>query len=287
MLRAINGNMNSFKKLNRFLNKPFPGPDSLWKEVKGMLIASAIVFFFLYLFKPFGLNNYEGSKLVLSLSFGLVSLISSLVYLFFTKYIIKIHKDVESWTMRRWFIDILCLVIFIALANYLFILYLYDSAFTLTGFATMLLSTVMVAIFPVLFFGYRKQLELERLNNQSASSLTETIESQHESESEHKDPVAADSRKILAIESMQNYVHVYKVSGEILERDTVRMTLTAALETYASHGLLKCHRSFLVNPLEIIHVSGNAQGLKLTLSHGDSPIIPVSRTYIASIKSSL
>ncbi|MFK7755822.1 MAG: LytTR family DNA-binding domain-containing protein [Flavobacteriales bacterium] len=277
---ATSGNISMFEKLHSFLNKPFPGPDSIWVEVKGMLIASVIVFLFLFLFKPFGMNTYNGSIFLLCLKFGLVSLVASLGYLLFTTYVLKIHKDVESWTMKRWILDMMLLILCITLANYIFVLYHYNSSFSLWGLGNMLVCTMMVAVFPIVFFGYRKQLRLERTNSASAETLSETLNAP-----EHKAPESLAS--ILAIESMQNYVHIYKLTNGNFEKETVRMTLTAALAEYGSHGLIKCHRSFLVNPSQIKRADGNAQGLKLTLSHKESPIIPVSRTYISSVKSAL
>jgi len=272
--------MSLFKNLNSFLNKPFPGPDSIWTEVKGMLIAALIVFLFLYLFKPFGMSSYQCSVLALTLKFGLVSLVASLFYFLLTTFVLKIHKDIESWTMKRWIIDMLLMILCIAVANYIFVLYHYKVSFSLDGLANMLLSTLMVAVFPVVFFGYKKQLRLERANTRSAQSFSDHLDTPLRETN-------SDSPFILAVESMQNYVHVYSVANGMLEKETVRMTLSSALEEYKNQGLMKCHRSFLVNPSQIEKVEGNAQGLKLTLSHKESPVIPVSRTYISSIKSAI
>ncbi len=51
-------------------------------------------------------------------------------------------------------------------------------------------------------------------------------------------------------------------------------------------GLIRCHRSYIMNPDKVIQVSGNAQGLKLELSNKTYQV-PVSRKYIPEIKAVL
>ncbi len=89
-----------------------------------------------------------------------------------------------------------------------------------------------------------------------------------------------DPSKILFLESMQNYVLIhYLDEHDQLKKETHRNTITALSNALENSGIKRTHRSYLVNPKMIGSVSGNAQGLKLHLIHGES-VVPVSRKYI-------
>ena len=271
--------MSVFKHIIKQLNSPFPNNESFKHDVKGLLIAGLIVSSILFFFKPFGLSNYPGSKLLVAVLFGLTSIVSGLVIHLIMYLIIKNPYDRPNYQLKTWIIEILILLCGIAFGNLILTYFIFDSPFTIWHFWNMLLCTVMLGIFPVVFFGLQKQIKLEKLNSKDAHELTQSI-----SETEKNN---ISTEVILAIEAMQNYIHVYKISDGELIKDTQRKTLKTALEELTKHNLTKCHRSYLVNLSQVKEVSGNAQGLKLTMNHEDCPQVSVSRSFISVVKTEL
>ena len=69
-----------------------------------------------------------------------------------------------------------------------------------------------------------------------------------------------------------------------LKKVTYRVTLSSfEAQLEKSSGLVRCHRSYLVNLKNVENISGNAQGLKLELKN-QSEMVPVSRKYIPIVR---
>jgi len=92
--------------------------------------------------------------------------------------------------------------------------------------------------------------------------------------------------KIRCIEAMQNYVNIayLNVDGEFLER-MERATLKSILDKELGGSVVRCHRSYIVNKTAISSISGNSQGLLISLKNCDKKI-PVSRSYVSIFRDS-
>ena len=90
-------------------------------------------------------------------------------------------------------------------------------------------------------------------------------------------------QELLYVEAMQNYAMIFLADGS---SQIVRSTLKFLESTLSPYHIIRTHRSYLVNLKNVKMVSGNAQGLKLSLQ-GTDTIVPVSRSYIASVKARL
>ena len=268
---------SSFKKA---LSDPYPIPESYSEEVRGMLIASIIVACILFLFKPFGLSNYQGSILLISLAFGGVTFIVGLIYSLFTRVLFKKYGNQENQTLGLWILHVMGLIICITVGNVLFLSLYFQDSFSLTFLLHNLIYTALIGIFPITFFGFQNQLKLEKKNTQKALEIYNSLIS-------NQPPKGGDKSVIMAIQAMENYIHIFSTEGYKLEKTTKRQTLQSAGESKVYQSLIKCHRSYLFNPSEVKKVSGNAQGLKLEMNHPDCPIIPVSRSYIEIVRASV
>ena len=66
----------------------------------------------------------------------------------------------------------------------------------------------------------------------------------------------------------------------------IRTTIKFLSEQLSQFGMIRTHRSYLVNPDAVSKVTGNAQGLKLSLRDSEA-IVPVSRKYIEVVRDHL
>jgi DNA-binding LytR/AlgR family response regulator len=86
---------------------------------------------------------------------------------------------------------------------------------------------------------------------------------------------------LLFIESQDNDVEVVAMQGETLSRQLIRSSLKR-IESMAVPGLIRCHRSYIVNIARVRQCYGNRHGLSLHL-HGTDRVIPVSRSHTEEV----
>ncbi|MEZ5460688.1 LytTR family DNA-binding domain-containing protein [Dokdonella sp.] len=100
-----------------------------------------------------------------------------------------------------------------------------------------------------------------------------------------KDVLTLAAGDLLYLESQDNYLEVvYLLNGE--RRSQLIRSSLKRVEAMDLPGLVRCHRSFMVNLLQVRACNGNQHGLKLSLTSVDQPL-PVSRGYTAAILEAL
>ncbi len=235
-----------------------------------------------------------------SLAYGLVTFTVNVAYDTFCEKVLRLQTDIDSWTLWKWIVRVIGLIICIAIANFFYYNVSHDWSYFHPGaLARMLLNTFVVGLFPTIAFGLIVQLRAANSNSHSASEIESSpgskavtkglapISSEARTLSigdPSSDGLQIDSHSVRYVEAMQNYVSVCHVSNGKLNRHLIRQTLFATLEQCQHSGIIRCHRSFLVNTACIQTVEGNAQGLKLTLHEVGDAEIPVSRSCIADLK---
>lgn len=255
---------------------------------------------FLYFLQPFDMTRSGIPPLLHSLAYGLVTFIVNVSYDAFCEKVLRLKTDIDSWTLWKWIVRVTGLIICIAIANFFYFNYSHDWSFFYPGaFARMVLNTFVVGLFPTIAFGLIVQLRAAKANLHSAAEIdTSTANSTAENRTPvnnskannlrfgdpGSDGLEIDSGAIRYVEAMQNYVSVCHVSNGKLNRQLIRQTLSATQQQCQNSRIIRCHRSFLVNTACIESVTGNAQGLKLTLNSVNDAEVPVSRSYIADLK---
>tara|TARA_B100000795_G_scaffold54833_1_gene35902 strand:- start:12736 stop:13137 length:402 start_codon:yes stop_codon:yes gene_type:complete len=121
--------MSAITNIKNWLNKPYPRPESYATEVRGMLTAGSIVFLLLFLFRPFGMGEHQGSVLFMTLGFGVITFLVGILYTAITRLLLKIQKDIESWCIKHWIVDTFFLIGLIGTGNFLYLLYIFGMKF--------------------------------------------------------------------------------------------------------------------------------------------------------------
>lgn len=85
---------------------------------------------------------------------------------------------------------------------------------------------------------------------------------------------------VLFIKSEENYVHIYYLDQEKNKKFTLRSSMKALEETLTKRGLVRCHRSYFINPayIKIVH-KNNAGIIVAELNQPNCDTIPISRKY--------
>ncbi len=275
------------------LNAPFPEEEDFGANVKHIFGVSIFIFLVLYFLRPFGIHDSEGSLLLICIGFGLVTFVISFLYFGLFGEILKIKKNVPAWTLGKWILYMLGLLLCISLGNLLFVKIIIFPALYLnaSNFLEMAYSTLAIGSIPVIFSGYIIQQKSDSKNQSAASDIQSHLKvTQPEktiirlSSSNEKQQIELAENEFLYAESQQNYVAISHLKDGQLTETILRNTLKNIQTQLPVKPFFRCHQSYLVNTSLIANVSGNAQGLRLQLESAKDVEIPVSRKYISDLK---
>ncbi len=290
------------KSLIAKLNDPFPESAFGKEKVIEVCYVGLFVAGFLFLFNPFGLQNMPLGIAISSLIFGLITVVFGVSYYWFCFAILKLKTDVPSWTLWKWLIFTSLMTCWIAVGNFGYLVLSVPENFDISYFPRMLQYTIMVGITPIVVGGLltqlnaakRNQIQAEEILKQESAEVTPTEDKLVVFDVNNEKTLQLHSDDILFIEAMQNYLMVHYIikhadddTQNAMDHQIIRSTLSRAAEKTRNTGLVRCHRSFIVNPRHVINITGNAQGLKLQLNATQRREIPVSRSYLVSFKAAM
>lgn len=88
---------------------------------------------------------------------------------------------------------------------------------------------------------------------------------------------------LIAVQSSDNYIEVFYISGSILKKSLIRNKLSKIETTFSE--LQRTHRSYIINPYHFQSWKTEKGKHFLVLSHNIE--VPISKTYLEAIKSTL
>jgi len=91
-------------------------------------------------------------------------------------------------------------------------------------------------------------------------------------------------KNVLYIESTDNYITIFYREEENIKHELIRNSLKHIEAEFIDKGLVRCHRSFVVNIENVESLKKEGRGYKIKLKNIDQPI-PVSRGYAPSFTS--
>ena len=273
--------MEILRNIIRHLNKPFPEQSSNFGEPKILAVLSLFVALFLFIFQPFGISTIESNKFLICLGFGAMTFLGTLIYEFIVGRVLNLKGELEKWTLGKWMLNNLGIMLVISLVNFLFARIVFFGFIQWNLFPAMMYGTFMIGIIPITVLGAFIVWQQERKYIGIAENMpfppvsSTTIHAKNEGNL-FQIPLS----KIRYIQGLQNYVTLSYLDEEgRLKKKTERATLKQILDELAGSSIIRSHRSFLVNRSAILSARGNAQGLLLTLENCDREV-PVSRTYV-------
>lgn len=276
--------------IKNYINQPYPIYGNKWKII---ISISLFVALFMIIFQPFGLsNNHNSDKIFIIVGYGSVTFIILIINLFFVAHILKKWFNRESWTIIKQILWLIWIIFTIGLGNYLYSSIVF-SFWTLYGFLIFQVYTLTVGIIPIVFLTIFQYNLLLSHNLKAAKDFNNSLINKEDILEKQIICLIADNQKdkfeiefsnLLYIESSGNYIEIFFIRDDKLKNTILRCSLKRTelqVEMYSS--IFKCHRAFLVNINKIIHVKGNAQGLRLVLKNTEIEI-PVSRSLSKSLK---
>lgn len=95
------------------------------------------------------------------------------------------------------------------------------------------------------------------------------------------------SSAILFIEADENYVRVYYLEGDTQKEYLLRNSMKGIDALVSKHGLVRCHRSYFVNPEHVKVLRKEKEGVILAELDLSTKAIPVSKKYYEQLSALL
>jgi hypothetical protein len=276
-------------------------------------ILGLCIFLFLQVFQPFGLSSLPGSwhkTMILAgygvVTFGVVAINGTLLPTIFRR-----TYSPTTWTLLK---DLLYFGVLnflsVSVVNVFYTAWAFGYDVSANRLLFAIFSTFTVGLLPFAVLLLYRHNRLLRQNLQLAGEMNDqlppvvsnpntTVETptmEQEATSTATITVRSDNgyeqlsftpSDFLYAESADNYVKFCVLANGTPSTKMLRLTMKQAEEQLQNHsGVVRCHRSYLVNVHHVRHVEGNAQGLRLTMHNSDAEI-PVARSAVSSIRALL
>ena len=92
------------------------------------------------------------------------------------------------------------------------------------------------------------------------------------------------SQAIFYIEAQENYVHIVHLDNERVKKFELRASMASLEEILTKQGMIRCHRSFFVNPAHVELLRKDSSGYAIAqLDREGLKDIPVSKKYYQAV----
>lgn len=267
--------------------KPYPFVTTTKQKLVMSLVFGKIVFLFLYVFKPFGINNLENNLVQYTLGFGLITFIITLFNLFIFPFIFHKFFNPNKWIIGKMVFFFLGTTLMISIANWYYNLSIARSNTQLDNtFLHYVLLTLLVSFFPLLFYIYMSErnrskqyvLVAKKLSNTKNDILKENEKITLISTTK-KDSFSFVINDLVYISSAGNYASIFYLKNNELKEHLIRISLSKLENQLQDFDfIVRCHKSYIVNTHQVLKIDGNARGYFLSFDKIDFSI-PVSRNF--------
>ncbi|MCR4824883.1 MAG: LytTR family transcriptional regulator [Bacteroidales bacterium] len=134
----------------------------------------------------------------------------------------------------------------------------------------------LILVYPYLFL-----ILIQIILNKNAELNAEPTETLVKFYDEHKRlKLTIDPAAIICIQADANYVIIRYMDADRIKEFMLRASMKSVENTVGRHGLVRCHRSYFVNPRYVKMLSKNREGMiTAELLHPEMASIPVSKQF--------
>jgi DNA-binding LytR/AlgR family response regulator len=274
--------------------------------VRSVVVPGIISFLIILTTAPFGFRELLiWDRFLLGAYFGVIGSLGVFLTVTMFRSAFRRFMNEDHWIIGKEIILILSVVSTICVLNFASFLVLFDENVpVLTLFRVVVLSTVGISVFPVIFLVVYEQYHHQKEQRIRAERMTKELilkkekggqlttgESQQpllQFESEQgKVEFQIDHSKVMYLKSEGNYLEIFYLGNkQEVKKALLRNRLKVIEEKLPGTFFIRCHKSYIVNIRHIRKVTGNARNYELLLHDGRS-IIPVSRSKSGEVMNKL
>ncbi len=258
--------------------KPMKDLETSREKFVSTLVFGLFIFLFLYLFKPFGMDQLESvQQAFVSFGFGMVTTFVLIIL----RYLIEPFILRRNWTLGKSIIWDLTIATSIGIANYFYINIIFHQPLVFKYLIFFIWAAILVGIIPVSISYIITFNRIYRAALKEAAIVPDEILWENEvviHAGNPKNEFKINPRNIVYLSSNDNYVTIVTTKKDTLSKTTIRGTLKAAeSELSRNSRFIRCHKCYIVNLDFVEKVSGHNQNMRIKLLDTDTEI-PVSRS---------
>ncbi|PHR69772.1 MAG: transcriptional regulator [Lutibacter sp.] len=258
------------------INYPF---DPIFKHHLLIALSLAIwIFVFLYFTEPLDINEFSDSEK--SIYLPAYGVLGSLLYIISlpVQYLLY-NRFQKKWSILSEVVFLILFIIISIIGLRLFYLYVVvpneRNPYTFSYHLKSIIFPALITILPIVVigrfgFGKYKQKKLE----------AQKIEIKGEG---NYDCLKLLLDELICIQSSDNYIEVFYISGTALKKSLIRNKLSVIADEFPE--LLRTHRSFIINPFHFQSWKTEKGKISVVLSYDIE--VPISKTYQDVVKSEL
>ena len=273
--------------LYSWLNRPFPFITEFKSQLLVALAFGFIIYLFLIIFQPFGIEQVIGNKAIYLLGFGVISFVVLMV----SFNLFAVFTNTLLWNIKKEFFFVLINIIVITVLNYYYNTIVGINVSQQHSLWEFTLFTIAVGFFPVLLFVFLTEKVLTKKHQKEASIINSRIQK------ENTDYKAANEtiikiipkskneileiaeKNLIFIKSEDNYCKVYFHDVDSINHRLIRISLKTIEDQLAGFpDIIRTHRSYIVNKKQIKKITGNARAYYLYFN-GCNETASVSRNF--------
>jgi hypothetical protein len=257
--------------------------------VRFVVFTAVFALIFINIYAPFGVENWyhKVTELQLFLYSSSVILLGMLVIVVsrILMWLISRKKELRYGGYALWiFGEIVSMAVAYTLIQKLV---LDGTADFVTVFKKSVQITALVILLPYailwLYLSLQeKSRQLEKLSREPAKEIIPTgMIPFHDEKQVLRISIKSDD--LLYLESADNYVFIHYLDHNKISKHMVRNSLKKLEPELTKRGLLRCHRSYMVNFEKVKLIKKEKDGLNIELDLPEKVSLPVSRTYIDEV----
>lgn len=272
-----------------FLNKPFLFIENGLHKVVISASFSAVIFFFLVLFKPtFGHEEMAHLPLYFLGGISLITFLCFILNLLVLPLLFKKWFNPQTWNIRKTLLFSFFFIVIISLSNYLYLTFNNFPFIQYLNFLSIIGTTALIGFVPSLLLvmymeKYQKIKEFKSLKSKENSQL-------HDNESNFDQKLFFEAKigndhleifqnQLLFLKSEGNYIKIFYQDHSDLKTKLIRNSLNSIEIDLADHTNIKrVHRSYLVNMDSKITIEGNSRNGSIRFENYNLKV-PVSRSF--------
>ena len=271
------------------IDKPFPfflnnDRQNFW------LICAISLFNYLFLlaFRPFG---DDAATLFEQVLYSIICLVILTFNIILLPRIFCNWLDSSNWTFRKYFwfniYNLVSISLIISVANILrgqlrdtdiqigALLFFDLVHITLLGIIPLFVMTMMLKGRMLIQAVKSGKAATKHLDNSRRKGSKET-EVGITIKSETKEALNLNVASFIYAQAQSNYTEIFWIEHDEIKSQLIRLTLKSLMEQLNNSALVRCHRSYVINLLQVESISGNANGYHLNMYNIENSI-PVSR----------
>ena len=278
-----------------------------------IIVTGIFVFFFLWFFQPFGLEDFKVDNKILFLS---IYAINTSLVLFFAYILIpflwKKFFTYQFWNVTVHLVYLVATLIFMGILNRIYSGLSGFYQFNPFSLVHHIFYTIAIGLTPIVIIvgvvdkvllqrkfedlakKSRESLQVSQINGKENKS-SEMLESKEDTEikkvektvvlnsNNRSDEFSILASNIVYFKSDDNYVNIYFLNKGTISKRLMRITLSQIEKQLIGFDqIIRCHRSYIVNLDRVNYIKGNSQ--KYVFFLNDLSIkIPISKTFPQNI----